>query len=249
MTNLNKVRALGAWRSITDQFVKVGGEWKTVSKVYVKVGGSWHQSYPYPPEKDTTLTSLTVNGTEVLGTLAYAAATNSTSVTIAATASNTAATVTGTGSKTVNYSTNPNSLNVVVTSEDGTKTATYTVVVTVAAPTQTTIYYTYCSGYSSTGGSYLDTTTTDPTTACNNRRAALGNPSSWSCGGSGMPSYPDCGPIPCTPCCSVSYTVFDGGGNGRCNYTDYYSDACCSSACQAPRHYYITVCHSCACPV
>lgn len=249
MTNLNRVRALGAWRSIAGQFVKVNGTWKTISTIYVKVGGVWKQSFPYPLEKDTTLTALTVNGTDVLATGAYAAAANSTSVTIAATATNPLSTITGLGSKTVNYSTNPNNFDVVVTSQDGTKTATYSIVVTVAAPTQVTVYYTYCSGYSSTSGSYLDTTTADATTACNNRKAALGNPSAWACGTS-APSAASCGSPPCSPCCSVSNTTFDGGGSGTCHYTDYYTDPCCGSSCSpSVVHYTISVCKTCACPI
>ena len=234
----NKVYDLGAWRNVTAQYVKVAGSWVAVTKMYTKVGGAWKTSYPFPLSQDTTLSALTVNGSNVLSTLAFAAPNGTTSVTVAATATNPASTITGLGVKSVSLAGNPNNLNVVVTAEDGVTTRTYTIVVTVAPPATVTIYWAYCSGYNPpVTGSETVTGTSDPTVACNNKKAALGNPASWVCQGTSPPSAPNCGEPPPTPCCTIYYATFDGRINNTCYYTYYWNDPCSPGTPTCPTTY------------
>jgi hypothetical protein len=250
----NKVYDLGAWRNVTAQYVKVAGSWVAVTKMYVKVNGTWKTSYPFPLSADTTLSSLTVNGSDVLSTLAFAAPNGTTSVTVAATATNSASTITGLGSRSVSLAGNPNNLNVVVTAEDGVTTRTYTIVVTVAPPATVTIYWAYCSsgGYQPTQtGNATITGTSDPTEACNNKKAELGNPPNWVCQGTSAPTAPSCTPIPPSPCCTISYQTYDGsttgGGVKTCYYTNYYTDPCAGTTC-APYSYTFTTSIGASCP-
>jgi hypothetical protein len=250
----NKVYDLGAWRNVTAQYVKVAGSWVAVTKMYTKVNGVWKTSYPFPLSQDTTLATLTVNGSNVLSSLAFAAPNGTTSVTVAATATNSASTITGLGVRSVSLAGNPNNLNVVVTAEDGVTTSTYTIVVTVAPPATVTIYYAFCSsgGFQPTQtGNATITGTSDPTTACNQKKSELGNPPNWVCQGTSAPTAPTCTPIPPSPCCQPSYTVFNssiiGGGVRTCYYTTYYTDPCASTSCE-PVNFTQTVCISCSCP-
>jgi hypothetical protein len=125
-------------------------------------------------------------------------------------------------------------------------------VVTVAPPATVTIYWAYCSGYNPpvTGNGTI-TGTSDPTVACNNKKAELGNPSNWVCQGTSAPTAPNCGTAPATPCCQPSYTVFNsyiiGGGVRTCYYTTYYTDPCAGTSCE-PVNFTQTVCISCSCP-
>ena len=143
-SNYNKVKVDGTWKSVTNQYIKVGGVWKTVTGIFVKDGGTWKTSYPYPVEADTTITSLKVNGTEITPGGTYNAAAGSTSVNITVVTTNPSATVSGAGTVSVSYAGNPNQKNIVVTSQNGLRTQTYTVYVNVAPVTSVTIYYTYC---------------------------------------------------------------------------------------------------------
>jgi hypothetical protein len=228
----NKVYDLGGWRDVVAQYVKVAGSWVAVTKMYTKVNGVWKTSYPFPLSQDTTLATLTVNGSNVLSTLAFAAPNGTTSVTVAATATNPASTITGLGARSVSLAGNPNNLNVVVTAEDGVTTRTYTIVVTVAPPATVTIYWAYCSGYNPpVTGNETVTGTSDPTTACNNKKAALGNPANWVCQGTSAPSAPNCGEPPPTPCCTTAYSTFDGRVGNTCYYTFYKTDPCAGTTC------------------
>ena len=252
--NKNKVYALGAWRNVSAQYVKVGGVWKAVTGVYSKVGGSWKTSYPFPLSADASLATLTVNGSDVLTSGAVTVPNGTTSVTVAATTTNPAATITsGTGTKTVNISTNPNSLSVLVTAEDGITTRTYTFTVTVAAPATVTIYWAYCSGYNPpVTGNGTVSGTSDPSVACNQKKSELGNPSNWVCQGGSAPTAPNCGNPPPSPCCTEDYTVYDGyrvvAGTKICNYTRYYVDPCAGTTCP-PSHPTYSTCLACACPI
>ena len=248
----NKVYDLGAWRNVTAQYVKVAGSWVAVTKMYTKVNGVWKTSYPFPLSADTTLSALTVNGSNVLSTLAFAAPNGTTSVTVAATATNPASTITGLGARSVSLAGNPNNLNVVVTAEDGVTTRTYTIVVTVAPPATVTIYWAYCSGYNPpVTGNETVSGTSDPTVACNNKKAALGNPANWVCQGTSAPTPPNCGTIPPSPCCTIAYSTYDGtttgGGVRTCYYTNYYTDPCASTTC-APYSYTTTISIGASCP-
>jgi hypothetical protein len=200
--------------------------------MYTKVNGVWKTSYPFPLSQDTTLSALTVNGSNVLSTLAFAAPNGTTSVTVAATATNSASTITGLGAKSVSLAGNPNNLDVVVTAEDGVTTRTYRIVVTVAPPATVTIYWAYCSGYNPpVTGNETVTGTSDPSVACNNKRSALGNPGSWVCQGTSAPSAPNCGEEPRTPCCRTVFSTFDGRIDNTCYYTFYQTDDCAGTTC------------------
>lgn len=142
--NRNKVLVNGTWRSVSEQYVKVDGSWVAATGVWVKSAGTWKQSYPYPTEADTTITGITVNGYSVAPGGTYNAAAGTSSVTIAVSTTNTSATVSGAGSVSVSYGTNPNQKDIVVTSQDGLHTQTYTIYVNVAPVTSVTIYYSYC---------------------------------------------------------------------------------------------------------
>jgi hypothetical protein len=230
----NKVYDLGAWRNVVAQYVKVSGSWVAVTAMYTKVNGTWKTSYPFPLSSDTTLSALTVNGSDVLSTLAFAAPNGTTSVTLAATATNPASTITGLGARSVSLAGNPNNLNVVVTAEDGVTTRTYTIVVTVAPPSTVTIYWAYCSsgGYEPTQtGNATISGTNDPVVACNNKKAELGNPPNWVCQGTSAPAAPGCTPVPPTPCCQTSYSTFDGRVGNTCYYTFYQTDPCAGTTC------------------
>lgn len=212
--NKNKVKISGAWASIAAQYVKVDGVWKTVTGISTKVNGTWKTSYPYPLSQDATLATLTVNGSDVLASGTVTVPNGTTSVTVAATTTSPDATVTsGTGTVSVAYSSNPNTKSVVVTAQDGVTTRTYNFNVVVAAPATVTIYWAYCSGYNPpVTGSGVVSGTSDPSTACNQQKAALGNPSNWVCQGTSAPTAPDCGtaPAPCQEACSdCTYTSTD----------------------------------------
>lgn len=239
----NKVYDLGGWRDVVAQYVKVSGSWVAVTKMYTKVGGVWKTSYPFPLSQDTTLATLTVNGSNVLSTLAFSAPNGTTSVTVAATATNPASTITGLGARSVSLAGNPNNLNVVVTAEDGVTTRTYTIVVTVAPPATVTIYWAYCSsgGYLPTiSDSATITGTNDPTVACNDKKAQLGNPPNWVCGSTPGPSpSPSCAAVPEPPCCQTTYSTFDGRVGNTCYYTFYRTDPCAGTTCA--NVYYTTV--------
>ena len=236
----NKVYDLGAWRNVVAQYVKVNGSWVAVTAMYTKVNGVWKTSYPFPLSSDTTLSALTVNGSDVLSTLAFAAPNGTTSVTVAATATNPASTITGVGARSVSLAGNPNNLNVVVTAEDGVTTRTYTIVVTVAPPSTVTIYWAYCSGYNPpVTGSGTVSGTTDPATACAQKKTELGNPANWVCQGSSPPTAPDCGTAQPTPCCTTTYSTFDGRVGNTCYYTFYQTDNCANTTC--PNITYTTV--------
>lgn len=248
----NKIKISGVWRDIATQYVKVSGSWVPVTAMYTKVGGAWKTSYPFPLSQDTTLSSLTVNGSDVLSTLAFAAPNGTTSVTVAATATNPASTITGLGARSVSLAGNPNNLDVVVTAEDGVTTRTYRIVVTVAQPATVTIYWAYCSssGYEPTiSGSATITGTSDPTVACNQKKAELGNPPHWVCQGSPgpTPSPPCFLPPAVTPCCQrTGEFICEPQGypfTTRVKYTWYKYDPCAGTSC-APDVYYenTTVC-------
>lgn len=246
--NNNKVYSLGAWREITDQFVKVNGTWETVTNVYVKVDGAWKESFPYPLEADATLTALTVNGVNILSSRTINVPEGTTSVTVAATPRNPLSTVTGTGTRSVSFAGNPNSLSVVVTSENEVNTTTYTFTVVVAPPTSVTIYWAYCSGYNPpVTGNQTVSGTTDPVVACNNKKSELGNPANWVCQGTSAPTAPNCGTAPEPPCCTASYTTFDGRVGNTCYYTVYYTDPCTNSTCP-PQQITVVVASSGSCP-
>lgn len=228
--NNNKVKVAGTWRSVSAQYVKVAGSWVAVTGVYTKVGGAWKTSFPYPLSADATLSALTVNGSDVLTSGTITVPNGTTSVTVAATTTNSAATITsGTGSKSVSYAGNPNSLSVVVTAEDGLTTRTYTFTVVVAAPSTVTIYWAYCSGYNPpVTGNGVVSGTSDPTTACNQKKSELGNPSNWVCQGTSAPTAPNCGTA---PCCTYSYSTCVYNGNNTYTITDYYTDPCAGTSC------------------
>lgn len=229
--NYNKVKVAGTWSSIIAQYVKINGVWQDITGIYTKVNGSWKQGYPYPLSKDATLGTITINGTTVAAGGTYNAPAGTTSVTVSATAGYQYATVSGsTGAVAVSYAGNPNTKTITITSQDGTVTANYTYNVSVAQTTSVTIYYKYCSNYTNYSGSYTDTTTTDATTACNSRKAALGNPGSWVCQSGSAPASPNCGSPPCTSCYTLSSVSCSPYGAFGWTVTKTFTDSCCGGA-------------------
>jgi len=229
----SKVKVNGTWYTVSATYVKVAGTWKLATGVKTKVGGAWQTVYPYPLSADVSLTNLAVNGTAVANGGTYNLAyTTGTTVNITATIP-AGATATGLGNVSVSYAGNPNTKSIVVTAENGTTTATYSVNIAVAAQPTVTVYYKYCTSSTSsavTSGSYTDTTTTSSYTACNNIYAQLGYPYTWVCGSS-VPADPVCVGT-CTPCCqdTGSFTCI-GAGPNRVQYTYYQYDPCCNTSC------------------
>ena len=225
----SKVKVNGTWYTVSATYVKVAGTWNLATGVKTKVDGAWQTVYPYPLSADVSLTNLAVNGTTVANGGTYNAPKGTTSVNITATLP-AGATATGLGTVSVSYAGNPNTKSIVVTAENGTTTATYSVNIAVAAPPTVTIYYKYCNASSVVSGSFTDTNTTNAATACNNRQAALGYPPNWVCGSS-TPANPTC-VTTCTPCCqdTGSFTCI-GAGPNRVQYTYYQYDPCCGTSC------------------
>ena len=227
----SKVKVSGEWRTVSATYVKVDGTWKLATGVKSKVNGAWVTAYPYPLSADVSLTNLAVNGTPVANGGTYNIAyTTGTTVNITATIP-AGATATGLGNVSVSYAGNPNTKSIVVTAENGTTTATYSVNISVAAQPGVTVYFKYCSGNGTpTGGSAYVTDTTNASTACSQMEAAYGYPVLWECSGSDNVPTPDC-MTECQPCCIDDYFTCVGAGVNRVKYTYYQYDPCCSTSC------------------
>lgn len=254
----SKVKVGGAWKTISAMYVKVDGTWKLLSQGYVKINGVWRLFYPYPLNQDTTLATFKVNGTSVPNGGTYNVSSTTTSVTLSATTTSSTATISGaisgvasaSGSVSVSRAGNPNTKTITVTAEDTAYTANYSVNIQVAAASTSsvTIYYRYCQGIGVIGGSYTDTSTSSATTACNNRKAALGNPTNWTCQGSEFLTVPPANYCSgsCTACCQDTgeftcgpvYNSTGGVVPGKLKYTYYQSDPCCNTSCP-PRIVYV----------
>lgn len=230
--NKNRIKYNGVWRAVGSQYVKVAGEWKQATNVYTKVSGTWKTSFPFPVSADSSLAALVVNGTPVSPGGSITVPNGTTSVTVTAIPTSSTATVTGDGARSVSYSGSPNSLSVTITAEDGVSSSTYSFTVIVAAPSQVTIYWTYCNGCESpVSGSGVVSGTSDATTACNQKKSELGNPSYWNCAGStvAQAGCPACPPPP-TPTCTCSVVSAEACvGTGW--YGVWYADSCTGEFC------------------